>query len=214
MDHKTLLVGAAGAVLGAAAAALVLTHTTKAALTRWGTTPRASAAVSHGGVVHLSGQVGIIDRLDTSTITEQTRETLDKIDALLAQAGTSKTNIISTQIWLKDIAREYVPQTTRRSSENPALVLCVRCAIDVRCALCAVCGVQCAVCCLRCGGVRCGVCGVLRCKHGTNALHSVSLQLCTDERSVVRVGGRVSRAEGRAGVRGGGDGAAEVVGGD
>ena len=160
MDHKTLLVGAAGAVLGAAAAALVLTHTTKATLTRWGTTPRASAAVSHGGVVHLSGQVGIIDRLDASTITEQTRETLDKIDALLAQAGTSKKHIISTQIWLKDIAREYVPQTTRRSSENLALVLCVRCAVCcVCCVLCAMCGVLCAVYCVLCT-VYCVLCTV------------------------------------------------------
>ena len=40
---------------------------------------------------------------------QQTRETLDKIDKLLAEAGTDKTKILSTQIWLKDIKNDFAP---------------------------------------------------------------------------------------------------------
>ena len=89
--------------LGGAAAALLLTraHAKDRAITRWGNSARSSAAVKHGGVVYLSGQVGIISDLATSDIQAQTRQTLAKIDALLAKAGTDKQHLLSANIWVK-----------------------------------------------------------------------------------------------------------------
>ena len=44
-----------------------------------------------------------------SDVTGQTRETLAKIDGLLAAAGTSKAHVLSTQIWVKDITTDFAP---------------------------------------------------------------------------------------------------------
>jgi len=68
------------------------------------TTARSSAIVIHNGMVFLSGQVSA----DTSAdIQLQTRSTLDKIDALLAEAGSSREHILSATIYLKDIAQHF-----------------------------------------------------------------------------------------------------------
>ncbi|MCL4188547.1 MAG: RidA family protein [Rhodobacteraceae bacterium] len=61
--------------------------------------PRMSQAVVHNGVVHLAGQVG-----EGTTVAEQTRAVLARIDALLAAAGTDRSRLLTTQIWLSDIA--------------------------------------------------------------------------------------------------------------
>lgn len=55
--------------------------------------------VVHNGTVYLTGQVGTPGR----SAAEQMREVLDKIDALLAKAGTDKTRILHVQMWLDDI---------------------------------------------------------------------------------------------------------------
>merc|ERR1712096_242835 len=66
-------------------------------------------------VSSLSGQVPILDGpdglagLDKTDIKTQTQQTLDKIDDLLAQAGTSKSKIIEGRIWLKDIETNFGP---------------------------------------------------------------------------------------------------------
>lgn len=58
-----------------------------------------STAIIHNGLVYLSGQVAD----DTSTKTAgQAQQILSKIDAILAEAGTDKTNILSANIWLAD----------------------------------------------------------------------------------------------------------------
>ena len=65
---------------------------------------RSSAIVIHGATIYLTGQVAANrDR----PIREQTDETLSKIDALLAEAGSDKSRILSAQIWLKDISRDF-----------------------------------------------------------------------------------------------------------
>ena len=64
-----------------------------------GTGARMSEAVIHGGTVYLAGQVAI-----GATIEEQTRAVLGQIDALLAQAGTSKAHLLRALIWLPDIS--------------------------------------------------------------------------------------------------------------
>eukprot|EP00037_Helgoeca_nana_P008374 m.74452 g.74452 ORF g.74452 m.74452 type:complete len:164 (+) comp18896_c0_seq2:359-850(+) len=75
---------------------------------RIGTTdPRSSSVVIRDGLVTLSGQVAEIDKLAESDITLQTEQTLRKVDALLAKAGTNKSEIIEARIWVKDINRDF-----------------------------------------------------------------------------------------------------------
>ena len=40
-------------------------------------------------------------------IRKQTQATLDKVDALLKEAGTSKSHALSATIWIKDINRDF-----------------------------------------------------------------------------------------------------------
>ena len=62
--------------------------------------PCMSQAVRAGDIVYLAGQIPD-DR--TADITGQTAETLGKIDALLAEMGGSKSDLVSVQIWLSDM---------------------------------------------------------------------------------------------------------------
>ncbi len=70
-------------------------------ITRIDIGPRMSQAVVHGSTVYLAGQVAA-DPAGKS-VAEQTRTILAQIDALLAKAGTDKTRILTTTIWLADI---------------------------------------------------------------------------------------------------------------
>jgi enamine deaminase RidA (YjgF/YER057c/UK114 family) len=58
---------------------------------------RRSRAIVAGGMVYLAGQVADDKSLD---IAGQTRQVLQKIDDLLAQAGTDKSRLLTAQIWL------------------------------------------------------------------------------------------------------------------
>ncbi|HET9693602.1 MAG TPA: RidA family protein [Steroidobacteraceae bacterium] len=62
--------------------------------------PRMSQAVIHGDTVYLAGQVATDPATD---VAGQTRQVLATIDALLAEAGTDKTRIVSANIYLADI---------------------------------------------------------------------------------------------------------------
>ncbi|GGO24913.1 hypothetical protein GCM10010991_03950 [Gemmobacter aquaticus] len=66
---------------------------------RLGTGARMSEAVCYNGIVWLAGQVGN----PGESVTEQTRTCLAEVDRILAEAGTDKTRILSTQIWLADM---------------------------------------------------------------------------------------------------------------
>ena len=66
--------------------------------------PRMSKIVIHNGVVYTSGQTAG-DAGDC--VKAQTQATLDKVDALLKEAGTSKSHALSATIWLKDINRDF-----------------------------------------------------------------------------------------------------------
>ena len=59
-----------------------------------------SAAVEHGGVLYVAGQVA--DDL-TQGARAQTEQVLKKIDAILAAAGTGKSKILSANVWVTDI---------------------------------------------------------------------------------------------------------------
>lgn len=66
--------------------------------------PRLSASVAYGNLLFLSGQT---PKSNEEDIALQTREVLEKIDALLAAAGSDKRHILSAQIWLKNIKRDF-----------------------------------------------------------------------------------------------------------
>ena len=59
---------------------------------------RSSKIVKHNGVAYLTGQVA-----EGDTIQEQVRLCLEKIDALLAKAGSSRENMLRVTIWLADM---------------------------------------------------------------------------------------------------------------
>ncbi len=61
--------------------------------------PRMSQAVIHGNTVYLAGQVGTAGQ----SVADQTKEILATIDDLLAQAGSHKSKILQTIIWLADM---------------------------------------------------------------------------------------------------------------
>lgn len=60
---------------------------------------RMSGAVVHGNTVYLAGQVGT----ENATVTEQCVSALAEVDRLLALAGTDKSKILQTLIWLDDM---------------------------------------------------------------------------------------------------------------
>jgi enamine deaminase RidA (YjgF/YER057c/UK114 family) len=68
-------------------------------ITRIKTGPRMSQAVIHNKTVYLAGQVAA-----GPTVTVQTREILAAVDALLAEANTDKSRLLSATIWLTDMA--------------------------------------------------------------------------------------------------------------
>lgn len=61
---------------------------------------RMSRTVIHNNTIYLCGQVCLDDQED---ITGQTRTTLDKIEKLLIEAGSSKQHILSVTIYLKSM---------------------------------------------------------------------------------------------------------------
>lgn len=68
-------------------------------ITRIDTGKRMSQAVIHNGTIYLAGQVG----KPGESVAEQTQTCLDKAEALLAKAGSDKTRILQTTIWLADM---------------------------------------------------------------------------------------------------------------
>ncbi|MEP0073626.1 MAG: RidA family protein [Marinomonas sp.] len=61
---------------------------------------RMSRIVKHNGTVYLCGQVGADANTD---IAEQTQTMLDKVEALLEQAGSSKEHILSATVYIRDM---------------------------------------------------------------------------------------------------------------
>lgn len=68
-------------------------------ITRIDIGPRMSQAAVHGGTAYLAGQVGN----PGDSVTEQTKQTLVKIDSLLERIGSNKSKILSATIWLADM---------------------------------------------------------------------------------------------------------------
>lgn len=70
-------------------------------ITRHQSGKRMSQAVVHGNTVYLAGQVAVDYN---GTIEKQTGEVLAAIDKLLADAGTSKSKVLTCQVILNNIA--------------------------------------------------------------------------------------------------------------
>jgi enamine deaminase RidA (YjgF/YER057c/UK114 family) len=73
---------------------------TMTSITRINPGPRMSQAVIHAGILYTAGQVDAT----APDVGGQTRNVLAKIDALLTQAGTTRSRLLSANIWLADIA--------------------------------------------------------------------------------------------------------------
>jgi enamine deaminase RidA (YjgF/YER057c/UK114 family) len=64
--------------------------------------PRMSQAVIYNDTVYLAGQVA--SGAAGASVADQARDILVRIDALLAQAGTNKSRLLTATIWLVDMA--------------------------------------------------------------------------------------------------------------
>lgn len=73
-------------------------------ITRRHVSERSSKIVIYNGMVFISGQTPDDWSLD---ITGQTKQTLDKIDKLLAEAGTDRSRLLTAQIWLRDAQADF-----------------------------------------------------------------------------------------------------------
>jgi enamine deaminase RidA (YjgF/YER057c/UK114 family) len=62
--------------------------------------PILSRAVVHGDVVYLCG----VTPDAVGDMRTQTRQVLERIDALLAAAGTDRSRLLTAQIWISDMA--------------------------------------------------------------------------------------------------------------
>lgn len=67
------------------------------------TNKRLSRVVIHGDTVYLAG----VTSSEAGDITVQARNVFSTIDSLLAEAGSNKQKLLSVQIWLKDIDRDF-----------------------------------------------------------------------------------------------------------
>ena len=71
-------------------------------INRIDTSQRMSQVVIHNNTVYLAGQVAL--ESPGSSITDQTKNILERIDNYLAQAGSDKSKLLSATIWLSDIS--------------------------------------------------------------------------------------------------------------
>lgn len=68
------------------------------------TNQRMSRVVKAAGLVFIGGQTA---NERTPDVKAQTAQVLDKIDGFLEKAGIDKTRLVSAQVWLADIARDF-----------------------------------------------------------------------------------------------------------
>ena len=71
---------------------------------RIATDTRRSRAVVYNHMVFVGGQTAD-DR--SQDIRGQTAQTLEKIEKFLAEAGTDKSRLLTAQIWIKDLERDF-----------------------------------------------------------------------------------------------------------
>lgn len=89
---------------------------------RMHTTERSSQIVAHGGTVYLAGQVARDAPAET---------VLERIDTLLAEAGTNKSRLLNATIWLAD-PREFLRMNAIWSAWLPAGTAPARAVVEAR----------------------------------------------------------------------------------
>ncbi|UBX49567.1 RidA family protein [Providencia alcalifaciens] len=89
--------------------------------------PRLADSVEYAGLVYLSGQVPTDLSKD---ITAQTQDVLNKIDILLAASNSDKTRILSAQVWIKDMKRDFADFNTVWEAWMPAEFSPARAAVE------------------------------------------------------------------------------------
>ncbi|KAL9183522.1 hypothetical protein ACHAXT_004378 [Thalassiosira profunda] len=65
--------------------------------------PPMSQAVVHNGIVYLSGQIDGT----AEDVVGQTKNVLAKVDQYLEEAGTDKSRLLTSTVWLKNIERDF-----------------------------------------------------------------------------------------------------------
>jgi enamine deaminase RidA (YjgF/YER057c/UK114 family) len=86
-------------------------------ITRFESGKRMSQAVVHGNTVYVAGQVAADQ---DGTIEKQTAEALAAVERLLAQAGSSKSRLLSVQVVLNNIADFAAMNTVYDAWIDPA----------------------------------------------------------------------------------------------
>lgn len=87
--------------------------------------PVISRAVVHGDVVHLCG----VTPDPVGDIRSQTKQVLERIDRLLAAAGTDKSKLLTAQVWLADMrlfSEHNAAWNEWVDPQNPPVRACVR----------------------------------------------------------------------------------------
>lgn len=98
-------------------------------MTRIDTNKRLSRAVVHKDVVWLSGMTASDRSLD---IRGQARQMFEKIDGYLKEAGTDKSKLLSAQVWLQEIDRDFAAFNEEWESWLPENCAPARAAMQVR----------------------------------------------------------------------------------
>jgi enamine deaminase RidA (YjgF/YER057c/UK114 family) len=90
---------------------------------------RLSRVVLHNGTVYVAG---VTASRTSGDIGEQTAEVLAKIDDYLASVGSSRHKLLSAQIWLKDIARDFAGMNAAWESWIPEEAVPTRATCEAR----------------------------------------------------------------------------------
>jgi enamine deaminase RidA (YjgF/YER057c/UK114 family) len=98
-------------------------------ITRIGTNKRLSRVVIHNDLVWLSGMTAS-DR--SEDIRGQCRQLFEKIDGYLKEAGTDKSRILSAQVWLQEIDRDFAAMNEEWEAWLPENAAPARAAMQVR----------------------------------------------------------------------------------
>jgi enamine deaminase RidA (YjgF/YER057c/UK114 family) len=93
------------------------------------TSARMSRIVVHRDIVYLAGVVAATSIED---IRLQTRQVLARIDEYLASVGTDKHSLLTAQIWLKDIERDFQGMNEVWDAWVPAEVAPTRATCEAR----------------------------------------------------------------------------------
>ncbi len=98
-------------------------------ITRLDANARMSRTVIYNGVAYVAG-VTASDLTDDIRV--QTRDALAKIDGYLASARTDKHRLLTAQVWLKDIARDFVGMNEAWVAWMPADAMPTRATCEAR----------------------------------------------------------------------------------